>query len=305
MIFYPDFFEEGYLYKWHKDVYHYLNATAQKSDRSMRRGVCHRAVRAITGIYSVKDKGGLIETITRLLSELRGSYAGAKNSPGIQKLKGMMREYEEELIWAHFGVPLRNIHHLRLGFYKGDVFTEQPEKERDVIPVLEEFRKYRPGFISLALDPEGSGPDTHYKVLQTIAAAVKEWGKEEDISQLKVVGYRNVWYRFHPSEANTIIPVSLNSLAILEKSFENCYGSQVHASFPSYEYDGKFSDLTTRVWVDQLKLIQLVLGKGFFYENDHPMLRATHGLVFVKEMNVDEFMQMADDLEHAMEGLLL
>ncbi len=27
--------------------------------------------------------------------------------------------------------------------------------------------------MSLALDPEGSGPDTHYKVLQATAAAVR------------------------------------------------------------------------------------------------------------------------------------
>jgi glucosamine-6-phosphate deaminase len=305
MIYYPDFFTEGYLYKWYKDVHHYLDATAQNNQKSMRRGICHRMVRGITGVYTVKNKGHLIEVITLLLSELRGSYAGEKNSPEMQRLKGMIREYEEELVWAHFGVPLKNIHHLRLGFYKGDIFTEQPEKERDIDPVLEEFRKYNPDVISLALDPEGSGPDTHYKVLQTIAAAVKEWGKERDISDLKVLGYRNVWYRFHPSEVNSIIPVSLNSLAVLENSFENCYGSQVMASFPSYEYDGKFSDLTRRVWVEQLKQIQLVLGKDFFYENDHPLFRATHGLVYVKEMSAAEFTGLAEQLESAMEGLLI
>lgn len=304
MVYYPDFFEGGYLKKWYKDVYHYLDATAQKSNYSMRRGICHRMVRAITATWGVTGKADLIETITKILSELRSSYTGAQNSPRIQKIKGMMREYEEELVWAHFGVPLKNIHHLRLGFYKGTVFTEQPQMGRDVEPVLEEFRRYNPEIISLALDPEGSGPDTHYKVLQTIAAAIKEWGKEKDISGLRIVGYRNVWYRFHPSEVNRIIPVSLNSLAVLGESFETCYGSQLKASFPSYEYDGKFSDLTRKIWVEQLKQIQLVVGKDFFYENDHPMLRATHGLLYVKEMNTDEFFLMAGELEQAMEGLL-
>ena len=86
-------------------------------------------------------------------------------------MKGMIREFEEELIWAHYGEQVKNVHHLRLGFYKGDIFTEQPDRSRDVIPILEDFRKYKPSVISLAFDPEGSGPDTHYKVLQTIAAA--------------------------------------------------------------------------------------------------------------------------------------
>ncbi|MCD4770649.1 MAG: hypothetical protein K8R35_10840 [Bacteroidales bacterium] len=215
----------------------------------------------------------------------------------------MLREYEEELVWAHFGVPVNNIHHLRLGFYKGDIFTEQPEKERDVKPVFDELKKYSPAIITLALDPEGSGPDTHYKVLQTIAAAVKEWGREADLSNLKVVGYRNVWYRFHPAESNCFIPVSLNSLAVLDKSFENCYSSQVNAPFPSYEYDGKFSDLTRQIWVEQLKQVQLILGKSFFYDNDSPIIRATHGMVFVKEMNAGEFLAMAEELEKTMEGL--
>ena len=68
---------------------------------------------------------------------------------------------EEELVWAHFGVPVKNVHHLRLGFYQGDTFTEQPDDKRDVLPILEEFRKYKPTVISLAMDPEGSGPETH------------------------------------------------------------------------------------------------------------------------------------------------
>ena len=48
----------------------------------------------------------------------------------------MIREFEEELVWANYGVRVRDVHHLRLGFYKGDMFTEQPEKTRDVKPIL-------------------------------------------------------------------------------------------------------------------------------------------------------------------------
>jgi len=75
------------------------------------------------------------------------------------------------------------------------------------------------------------------------------------------------------------------------------------ASFPSYEYDGKFSELTRKIWVKQLKQIQLLLGKNFFYENDHPLIRATHGLLYIKEMNADQFITMARELEKLTEGL--
>ena len=304
MIFYPDFFESGYKLKRDKDVNHYLNGTAERDLSVMRRGICHRVVRALTEIWDAKSKNDLIASINDVLINIKSSYSGSKNPPKIQLLKGMLREYEEELVWAHFGVPVQNIHHLRLGFYTGDIFTEQPERQRDIEPVLNQFRKYKPDIITLALDPEGSGPDTHYKVLQTIAAAVKEWQDESDISGLKVIGYRNVWYRFHPAEVNCIIPVSLNSLAVLDNSFEQCYASQVNASFPSYEYDGKFSELTRKIWVEQLKQVQLILGKEFFFQNEQPLLRSTHGLVYAKVMDTNEFLELAGELEKAMEGVV-
>lgn len=305
MIKFPDFFVEGYKYKWDKDIYHYLDGVAANNENEKRRGVCHRVVRAIVEIWSVKSEGQLVSTIINVLHDLKNSYDGSKNPPEIQILKGMIREMEEELVWAHFGVRVKNVHHLRLGFYQGDIFTEQPDDKRDVLPILEEFRKYRPTVISLAMDPEGSGPDTHYKVLKAIASAVKEWQKEEDLSELKIIGYRNVWFRFHPADTEVIVPVSLNALSILDSSFTQCYLSQVDASFPSYQLDGKFSHLTQRVWVEQLKQIQLLLGKNYFYEHEQPLVRATHGLVYFRELTVNQFIEEATALEKSMEGVVI
>ena len=106
------------------------------------------------------------------------------------------------------------------------------------------------------MDPQGSGPDTHYKVLQAIAKAVEEWDKEEDLGNLRIVGYRNVWFKYNPWDVEVIVPVSLNSLATLNKSFAECYVTQVNASFPSYQHDGMFSELTQRNWFEQHKQIQ-------------------------------------------------
>lgn len=303
MVKYPDFFENGYAYKWDKDVYHFLNNVASGNDYGKRRGLCHRIVRASVEIWKIKDIGQLIETLTNTADLLRQSYDGSKNPPDIQTLKGMLREFEEELVWAYYGVQVKNVHHLRLGFYKGEIFTENPEKDRDMLPILAQLRQLKPTIISLALDPEGSGPDTHYKALQAIAGAVQEWAKEADLSKLRILGYRNVWYRFHPADADLIVPVSLNSLAVLEKSFAESYLSQVNASFPSFEYDGAFSELTRMTWVKQLKQIQLLLGKNFFYENPSPLVRASHGLVYIKEMNVSEFVAIADELRKRSEGV--
>ena len=302
MIKYQDFFEVGFSKKWDKDVYHFLNNVAKRNEDGKIRGICHRAIRSIVKIWEVENSEVLHQTINEIINTLHESYAGSKNPEKIQKLKGMIREFEEELVWAHYGVPVRNIHHLRLGFYKGDIFTEQPDKNRDILPVLEELRSHQPTILSLAMDPEGSGPDTHYKVLQVIAGAVKEWQKEKDLSDLRILGYRNVWFKYHPAEADIMVPVSLNAMDVLQNSFSDSYLSQVNASFPSYEYDGKFSELTQKIWVNQLNQVQYVLGKNYFYENDLPMMRSTHGFVYLKELNVEEFVTMAEELEKAMEA---
>ncbi len=302
MIEYPDFFEQGYKYKFDKDVSHYLDKIAAKDDRGKLRGVCHRIIRVMVDVYSLKSRQELTDQIEKNIELLKSSYSGQKNPPHIQKLKGMIREFEEELVWAHYGVKVQDIQHLRLGFYTGDIFTPQPSTKRDVEPILEMFRKVRPTVVSMAYDPEGSGPDTHYKVLKALAQALRIWKKEEDLSKLRIIGYRNVWFRFHPSEANVFTPVSLNSMAVLEKSFKDCYISQVNASFPSYELDGPFSDLSQQIWVEQFKRVQLVLGKDYFYENESPKIRTTHGMIFHKEMMLDEFLIHARELEKSMEG---
>lgn len=303
MIEYPDFFESGYLFKWDKDVYHYLNKVVSGEPIERRRGLSHRMIRSMLVIYDIKNKTELIEKTLQALKKLRSSYDGEKNTADMQKLKGMLREFEEELVWAHFGVQVKNVHHLRLGFYTGDIFTEQPERSRDVIPILEMLRKKKPTVISLALDPEGSGPDTHYKVMQAIAEAIRLWRKEEDLSKLRITGYRNVWYRFHPADADVIVPVSINSMAILDDAFSDCYVSQVDASFPSYELNGKFSTLSENIWIDQMKHLQLLLGKNYFYENTSPRLRGAHGLLYFKDMDVDEFLGHARELEKSTEGI--
>jgi glucosamine-6-phosphate deaminase len=303
MTEYPDFFQAGYRYKWDKDVYHYLIKVASGEPYELRRGLSHRVVRCIVDIYKVKSIAGLKKQINEILAALRKSYDGEKNPPDIQKLKGMIREFEEERVWAYFGIEIKNVHHLRLGFYTGDIFTEKPERSRDVQPVLAQLREIKPTVISLSLDPEGSGPDTHYKVLQVIAEAVRLWQKDKDLSDLKIWGYRNVWHYFHPAEANVIVPVSLSAMGVMNNAFTNCYLSQVEASFPSYKHDGKFSELIQQIWVNQLKTIQLLLGKTYFYQHRSPRIRATHGLLFFREMSVDEFLSYARRLEESMEGM--
>lgn len=304
MVNYPDFYKSGYKLKWDKDVAHYLDKVAAKDESGKLRGVCHRITRAMVEIFNIKSTNELRTKLQENIEYINSSYDGEKNSKPIQTLKGMLREFEEELVWAHYGVQVKNIEHLRLGFYTGDIFTQQPERKRDVEPILDMLKRLNPTVVSLALDPEGSGPDTHYKVLQATAEALRQWSKEKDLSEIRIIGYRNVWFKFQPHDANVFTPISLNSMAVLDRSFKDCYISQVKASFPSHEYDGPFSDLSQQVWVDQFKKVQLILGKNYFYEHVSPKIRATHGMIFHKEMNLNEFLNHARKLEESMEGAI-
>ncbi len=214
MLDYPDFFEAGYKFKWDKDVSHYLDKVADKDEAGKLRGVCHRIVRAMVEIYRLRSRDELVEQIGKNIDLINASYSGEKNPPDIQRLKGMLRELEEELVWAHYGVPVRNIEHLRLGFYTGDIFTQQPDRNRDVEPILACLRRIQPTVISLAFDPEVLGP-TH-----TTRAAGDSRGPQaveprEDLSQLRIIGYRNVWFRFLPSRPMYGWRSPTNLLAVL------------------------------------------------------------------------------------------
>ena len=191
---------------------------------------------------------------------------------------------------------------LRLGFYQGDLFSEEPEVDRDVVPILEFMRQVKPNVVSVAFDPEGSGPDTHYKALQAVAEALRLYEKESGDSSIQVLGYRNVWYRFKPWEADLIVPVSLNTLSLMHASFMNCFGSQSAASFPSYEHDGPFSELAQQIQVGQYQMIKTCLGNDYFLKNGHPRLRAARALIFLKEMDLPSFYQKVRELKKLTEA---
>ena len=298
MVLYPDFFEQGYRFKQEKDIHHYLDNVARRNPDEMRRGFCHRILRDAVGLWQLKS---VAEVEERFETEIKALSEGRPNSPEIQKLKGEIREFEEELVWAYAGTSLKNIHHLRLGLYEdgGSLSPSKgPDFNRDVAPILNQLRELKPTVITVAIDHEGLGPNTHYKVMQSIAEAIRLWNEEADLSHLRIFGYRNVWSTFHPAEANVYVPVSLNALAVFEKAFKDSYLTQVKAEFPNPDFDGPFSELAEQIWVKQYKDIQLILGKNFFYESSHPLIRATHGLIFLKEMTAKEFVSLAEEMKN-------
>lgn len=285
-----------------RDIHLYLDGLARHSRTIRKEAVSRRLLRNMIEIYEEDNVTYLENRIDELINYFKTQYPGKKDITYVQKLKGMMREFEEELVWAFFGFNTDSVSHMRLGFYQGDIFTENPEINRDVLPIVDLLKKIKPTIVTVALDPEGSGPDTHYKVLQATAEALKIYEQETGISDIKVWGYRNVWYRFHPAEANIYVPVSLNSMAIMENTFLNSYGSQRAASFPSWEYDGPFSRLAQSIQVDQFRTIKRCLGKDFFMYHDHPRIRSAFGMMYLKELSMEEFYSHSMELRKLTEN---
>uniref|UniRef100_A0A7S3W4S0 Uncharacterized protein n=1 Tax=Emiliania huxleyi TaxID=2903 RepID=A0A7S3W4S0_EMIHU len=225
---------------------------------------------------------------------------GAKDAPLLQRLKGGLREFEADLLWAYHGFGRNEVSHLRLGFYKGERFTEEPTR-RDARPILAALEETRPDVVTVAFDPEGSGPDTHFKVLQAVAEALRLWreGDPEAARAVRVWGYRNVWFRFTVAEATHAVACSPADTAALNDSFAACFLSQLDASFPSPEYDGPFSHLAQMAQARQYAEFATLLGADAFAAHSCRELRAAHALVLLREMGLDEFLASARELQRA------
>ncbi len=249
--------------------------------------------RSLCEVFRTEDRKILHEKILQIKSYITDAYPGQKDPPEIQLLKGMAREWEGSLCWGAFNRFSSNTHHLRLGFYKGDIFNEPPSRERDVLPVVNLISFICPDIMSVALDPEASGPDTHYKVLQVVADAIRVQKEQGKKIPHRIWGYRNVWYRFHPAEANLFLPVSESDMKRAKMLFMDFFKTQKEASFPSPEYNGPFSDYAAIIQKEQYEWLVCCLGKEWFKGHENPMIHSAKGFVFLREMNPEELLSGA------------
>jgi len=295
------YFNPSNLQGRNRDVWQYLDGVAAGDPSVKDEGEARRLLRNLIAVFEEEDIDNLRHRITELINYFRTQYPGRRDLLYVQQLKGMIREWEAECLWGYLGLDTSCIRHVRLGFYKGDIFTEDPRVDRDVPPVLQLLRETRPDIVTVALDPEGSGPDTHYKVMQTVAEALRTYERESGGAAIEILGYRNVWFRFHAAEANLYVPVSLNMFAVLQNAFLNAFVSQKDASFPSYECDGPFSTLAQQIHVEQYQTLKTCLGRQFFNEHPRPLIRGTRGCVFLRRMSPREFYSYARELKKTTE----
>jgi len=288
-----------------RDVWKFLDGVAASDNELRDEGAARRLVYNLCDIFKdiaepVPTK--LLQRVQLLRAYFHGQYAGQVDTKEVQTLKGSCREFEAECVWGYVGWQLPNISHLRLGFYTADIFAPEPTQSRDVAPIADLMRETKPDIITLALDPEGTGPDTHYKVLQAVTAAVQKYQQETKRDDLVVWGYRNVWFRFHPGDVSTIIPVSLQTISTLNHMFLECFESQRKAEFPAYEIQGPFCAMSQKVQVEQYAIIETCLGYDWFHNHPSPLIRATRGLVFMREMPLADLLKESRTLRQQAEN---
>lgn len=284
-----------------RDVWQYLDGVAARDEDEKAEGCARRMLRNLIELLGDDFLKNVDRHVAALEEYFVTTYPGKKDVPYIQKLKGMSREWEAECLWGYYGWQCQNVCHLRLGFYTGDIFTEEPTMAKDVPPIVAILKRIDPDIVTVAFDPEASGPDTHYKVMQAVSEAIRLHLKTSGKTDLRIWGYRNVWFRFDPSEANVFVPVSLAMFSTMHDAFMNSFITQKDASFPSPEHDGPFSQLAQRIQVDQYRRIKTCLGREWFYTHASPLIRATRGLIFLKDMSPQEFFDSCRELRKSME----
>eukprot|EP00971_Amphidinium_carterae_P064115 1269490-Amphidinium_carterae.1 len=70
--------------------------------------------------------------------------------------------------------------------------------------------------------------------------------------------------------------------------FLNAFESQRDAEFPAYEIQGPFCAMSQRVQVEQYDMMETCLGYDWFHKHSSPLIRAARGLVFLREMSLED-----------------
>lgn len=277
----------------------YINAAEGKDLESLKRAESLIMLKNICRVFDLKNINELKSKVKWLKEDyFPNQNPGEKDIREVQVLKGAMRESESERMLLMAGVSLPRIHHMRANFYNGDYFNPMPTIENDAVPLQKIIKKLNPNVITVALDPEGTGPDTHYKVLQVVAQALRI---SKPNPNLKIWGYRNIWHRFKFSEATLMAPISKDDIKKMNHAFLTCFSTQKTASFPATNFDGPFSGLAEKIQKEQFEQLKTLLGEAYFNKHINPAIRNANGFIFIKEMDQKNFSENAQELKNRIE----
>lgn len=242
-------------------------------------------------VYSLKSIEEVMEQLQTVSDYLHAAPPGAKDNEDIQLFKGTIRELEAERMWHIQGVPLEHIQHMRLSFYKGDLFNPQPSQS-DMLAFGDRIDNIRPDILTVTFDPEGSGPDTHFKNLQAFTEGLRLYADRwlEEGYNPTVWCYRNVWFKFTAAETSLIMPTTRSDMLENHELFMRCFSSQARAEFPDPDYDGPFTEKCIILQERQLQDVKTLLGSDVIEEHSNVQFRNASGLVYIQQHSLEEYL---------------
>ena len=251
----------------------------------------YSVLRSIKQVWNIDTIDKFITTVDYLLSDyFRNKIIGDEDISQLHKLQSVMRESQCDGEWCLQNIITKtNIFHLRSKFHASEFFNPLPTIGEDCEPMLGLYETLTLTLITVASDPVGTGPDTHYKVLQVAAQALRlSADKKLGSNNCKIWGYRNayVWGRFEFA-----IPITAKTMIEMHSVFLVSFGCQRQAQYPSREYNGPFHTIESKY----------VLWNDYFDSQWNEQILMANGVILLKELTVAEFLKHEHDLRSKVE----
>lgn len=215
-------------------------------------------------------------SVDQLREQIMHLHESLLESPYLEILKGRLRQSESDSKWMILQGHIDNVTHFGAAFYHDDSYQAI---NRDIDLFVKYLEQIQPDMITIALDPCGVGPTTHFMSLQVIAKALQKYGNKN----IEIIAYRNVWSAFTIAQSSVMIRVTPQEIDLMTSIFLTCFATQKKPIFPSPLDDGPFSKIVTQFMEQQGQDLAILLGKQ----------EVSDSYLFLQKLTIDELLQFA------------
>ncbi len=177
--------------------------------------------------FGVRDPNEkLYQKVLNFFAKKQSSKYGLADIREALEIKKIIREAEAITTCDFVGV--KGYEFLNLPFYQTGRAKKLPIGEKDIEIVSRTIKKYRPDIVFAAgdlTDPNG----THRLCLNAIRLALKKIKKPPEVWL-----YRGAWQDYHPSEADVLVPFSLEEVALKREGIFRHESQKDKAPQPGY-----------------------------------------------------------------------
>jgi len=249
-------------------------------------------IHIIAEIFDCMDNDELMKQVIVLQTYFKSKKIGDIDIPLVIQFKGRIRESEAETKWMISKGDCKNVTHLRSTFYHANSRRADAAMEYDIQQCILYLEQIQPNIITIALDPSGVGPRTHYRSLQLISTAISRCPQFKDV---QIIGYRNVWSSFELDQSSIIVPVTESEIVAMESIFDYCYETQKNTIFAGTDSDGNFAAQVRYIQEVQWQQVQNKLGSNYTLNNQLDTTLKFVGAIFLQSMTIDALVSIACD----------